>query len=118
MNYSQYFLRNSMDMVSLFRIIFGTILNYKMDPYVHCSGSLNRANDDNSSWKFLKLLSSSGAQAHDFGIVISNLGLDLSSALIPYHACNPACTMLVLSAELTIAETKEEVADDGTAMDL
>ena len=49
MNYSQYLLPNSMDMGSYLGIILGTILNCKRDPYVHCSGPLNKANIDHGS---------------------------------------------------------------------
>ena len=50
MGYKQYFLHNSMDMGSLFGIIFGTILNYKRGTYAHLEWSLNEANIDSSPY--------------------------------------------------------------------
>ena len=38
-----------MSMSFLLRALFGTILKYKRDPYVHCSGSLKKASMDSSS---------------------------------------------------------------------
>ena len=42
-----------MEMESLYILgtISGIILDYKTDPYVHCKGSLNKPNLDNSSHK-------------------------------------------------------------------
>ena len=40
-----------MDMDSLLGSILGTVVNYDKDPYVHCSGSLIKANTDSGSCK-------------------------------------------------------------------
>ena len=41
------------DIASLLGTKLGTILNCKRDPYVHCQGSMNKADTDNASHDFL-----------------------------------------------------------------
>ena len=52
MGYSRYFPHNLMDMGSLLGTIRGNIPNHKRDHYVHCAGSLNKANLDSNSYVY------------------------------------------------------------------